>query len=284
MESPLGNSSLSKVLYLGPNSVKAIYASLFESRSHALACGEVTTLNDPKKLVDYFDTSTINHRPERTFSARGSRYLGCTGYQVFAYPRVDNGTGAAPDSIGLRSNCHGRSSRRLRRIIQGHGVVHRDGPSSTRLLTFRLVHCFGINVALGLVLGTVVALLAWPISWFYDEKKLITITPLLAMGIPLSSIGIQHRALLTRQMEFVALAIVEVSAQSISIITAVALAYAGDFYWPGNKYWALATMPVVVAAINSAGVWTVCRWRPGRPRLGSGVRAPVALRWLPERA
>lgn len=132
---------------------------------------------------------------------------------------------------------------------------------------------FWINVAFGLVLGIVLACLAVPIAWFYNgEQRLVAVTLVLALGIPISGLGIQHQAVLRRQMRFVALAVVDTVAMLTGIMTAIVLALLGKAYWPEANYWALVAMPLATATTGAAGVWIVCRWRPSGPRRGSGVR------------
>jgi PST family polysaccharide transporter len=43
----------------------------------------------------------------------------------------------------------------------------------------------------------------------------------------------------------------------------------------GFGYWALVWRELVVSASYAAGVWLICRWIPGRPRLNSAVRSSL---------
>ncbi len=124
-----------------------------------------------------------------------------------------------------------------------------------------------VNVAISIVIGIVIAACAVPISWFYDEPRLINITLVSAAAMPLSGLIIQHQALLKRQMRFGALAGIETTAVTIGVTTAVVMAY-GD-----AGYWALVLMPIVAAVVRVTATWVVCGWRPGRPVRHSGVRA-----------
>ncbi|NOY40509.1 MAG: lipopolysaccharide biosynthesis protein [Planctomycetes bacterium] len=131
---------------------------------------------------------------------------------------------------------------------------------------------FWVNVAMGLVLGVLLVCLATPIAWFYTEPRLTRITMVLALGIPVSGLSIQHQALLRRQMRFVALAIVDTVSMLAGIVVAITLAMFGAAYWPEAKYWALVAMPLTTAVVGAIGVWVACGWRPSGPRRGSGVR------------
>lgn len=134
---------------------------------------------------------------------------------------------------------------------------------------------FWINVAISTALGAVMALSAWPIAWFYGEPRLTTITIVLSLGFPLSGLGIQHQALLRRQMRFTTLAAVEIVTQFVAFCVGVTLAGLGIFYWPDFNYIALAVSPPASSLVAAIGYWIACDWRPGAPRRGTGVRGMV---------
>lgn len=130
---------------------------------------------------------------------------------------------------------------------------------------------FWINVALGLALMVCVCLLSPVIAWFYGEPRLVAISFAMAGVFPLGGVAIQHQALLRRQMRFGTLAIIEVLSQvagaSLGIVAALC----------GAGYWALVAMAAGTAVTTAMLVWACCRWVPGRPGRGHGVRDMLAF-------
>ncbi|MHC4744299.1 MAG: lipopolysaccharide biosynthesis protein [Planctomycetota bacterium] len=126
---------------------------------------------------------------------------------------------------------------------------------------------FWINVAISLLLTGIVAGMSPVIAWWNKEPELLKVAPVLAIGVFLGGLAIQHHALLRRQMRFTAAVLIELSSISLGIVAAIvaALLDAG--------YWSLVIMNLVSAATLTAGVWIVSGWCPGRPRLRSGVRS-----------
>jgi O-antigen/teichoic acid export membrane protein len=118
---------------------------------------------------------------------------------------------------------------------------------------------FWVNAGAGALTGVCVACLAPAIAWFYREPRLIPITVVLAWTFVLGGLSVQHRALLSRQMHFVALAGVE----TLSLLAGVVAAVIASLL--GAGYWSLVIMQVVTAAADVTWAWLFCRWRPGRP-------------------
>lgn len=130
---------------------------------------------------------------------------------------------------------------------------------------------FWINVALSTAITLLVAALAPVIAWFYNEPRLTGITLILAGGIIFSGLGVQHQALLTRQMRFSALAATDFTAILTGIIVAIVAA------WNGFGYWSLVMMQLTTTVVNTAGDWILCGWRPGLPVRNSGVRSMLVF-------
>jgi len=72
-------------------------------------------------------------------------------------------------------------------------------------------------------------------------------------------------------MRFTAIAIIEIASLVFGIGTAVTLA------WYGAQYWALVGSQLILGLTYAVGVWSLCRWRPGRPVRGSGIRPMLAI-------
>ena len=126
---------------------------------------------------------------------------------------------------------------------------------------------FWINILLGALLGLVTAAMAPAIAAFYQEPQLFGVTAVLAMGFLFNAAGVQHAALLQRQMRFAALAAINVA----SYIVGAAIAIGGAK--TGYGYWALVAMSVTSPLIATLGFWITTGWVPGMPHRGAGIRS-----------
>ena len=118
---------------------------------------------------------------------------------------------------------------------------------------------FWINLAVGCGFSALIAASAPLIAWFYDEPRLVGITLVSSTTFILAALGSQHQALLRRAGMFQELAAVESTSTLISIAITVAMAFAG------YGYWALTARSVTLFACIAIGMWSQCRWVPGRP-------------------
>jgi O-antigen/teichoic acid export membrane protein len=126
---------------------------------------------------------------------------------------------------------------------------------------------FWINLLVGALL-TVIAVLSAPIvSDFYHEPRLFRVTTVVAIGFLFNGAGVQHSAILQRQMRFSALALVDVVSLIISTVLAIGAAKAG------YGYWALVVMSVCLPLTTTIGLWLASRWVPGMPHRGIGIRS-----------
>jgi O-antigen/teichoic acid export membrane protein len=130
---------------------------------------------------------------------------------------------------------------------------------------------FWINLAFSLAIAFIIALLAPALSWFYQKASLTPITLALATTFIFSGLTVQHQALLTRQMRFLSLAIIEITAMLFGAIAAIISA----FY--GAGYWALVILQIVTAIANAIGTWVVCGWRPSMVIEKAGIGSMLAL-------
>ena len=126
---------------------------------------------------------------------------------------------------------------------------------------------FWINMLVGVLLGLLAVAAAPAIAAFYHEPKLIGVTVLLALGFPINAAGVQHSALLQRQMRFTTLAVIGV----VSLVGGAAIAIGGAE--AGYGYWALVAMTVVMPLIGTIGFWLSAAWLPGLPHKLAGIRS-----------
>jgi len=130
---------------------------------------------------------------------------------------------------------------------------------------------FWVNVSFGGAL-TLLTIAAGPVlAWFYHEPRLTHVAWALSGAFLIGGLSAQHQALLRRQMRFAALATIELVSVFVGLTVGVVLAMRG---W---GYWSLVAQQLGMALILMIGVWIGCRWRPGRPVCGSGVRSMLAF-------
>ncbi|MCX5568531.1 lipopolysaccharide biosynthesis protein [Kaistia nematophila] len=118
---------------------------------------------------------------------------------------------------------------------------------------------FWVNLLIGVVFAIFCCLLAPVLVHFYGEPKLFWLTILLAPGFIFSAAGVQHLAILQREMRYATLTIVESAAQLLGLIAGVTLALAGF------RYWALVGAAIVTQLVTASGLWAATGWLPGRP-------------------
>jgi O-antigen/teichoic acid export membrane protein len=126
---------------------------------------------------------------------------------------------------------------------------------------------FWINVAVGSALAFLLMALSPVVASFYHEPRLIWVTVVLATGFIINAAGVQHSALLQRQMRFTALAAIDVISIVVSAALAIGAAYAG------LRYWALVIMTLSMTLVTTIGLWLTTSWIPAAPRRNAGIRS-----------
>jgi PST family polysaccharide transporter len=126
---------------------------------------------------------------------------------------------------------------------------------------------FWINVLVGTILAVVALVLAPVVASFYHEPRLFSITSVLAMGFLFNAAGVQHSALLQRQMRFTALAVISTGSWIVSTGVAIVMARTG------YGYWALVAMTVVLPLSTTLALWFTAAWLPGLPRRRAGIQS-----------
>lgn len=130
---------------------------------------------------------------------------------------------------------------------------------------------FWLSTAFAAAVSLLALILAPAMGWFYRDARLVAVTAALACVPLIDGVTLQLAAVMTRQMRFMALSVIDAVALVGGVLAALALA------WGGAGYWALVGHEVVYSAGYAAAIWLVCRWRPGRPRRHSGVGPMVAF-------
>ncbi|SRR6266496_700664 len=126
---------------------------------------------------------------------------------------------------------------------------------------------FWINLAVGVVVGVVAVALAPAVAAFYHEPRLFWVTIISASAFVFNAAGVQHSALLQRQMRFTALALTN----TVALVVGSSVAIVGAKL--GYGYWALVAMTVTLPVVTTLGLWMVTAWVPGLPHRRSGIRS-----------
>jgi PST family polysaccharide transporter len=124
---------------------------------------------------------------------------------------------------------------------------------------------FWINILVGAVLTLALAVMAPLVVRFYHEPRLFWVTIALATGFLINAAGVQHSALLQRELRFTALAVIQVIALVVSTTLGIGAALLG---W---GYWSLVVLSITLPLVSSIFFWLAASWIPGRPRQGVGI-------------
>ena len=124
---------------------------------------------------------------------------------------------------------------------------------------------FWVNVGVGIAAMLACAASAPAISWFYGDTRLTSVVVALSVGLLLSGIRVQPRALLRRRMAFRTLVRVEVVAHASAVASAIT---AG---WMGVGYWALVAQYLTMEVVATVGILWMARWAPNKPAWTDGA-------------
>jgi O-antigen/teichoic acid export membrane protein len=126
---------------------------------------------------------------------------------------------------------------------------------------------FWINLVVGAALTLLMVAMAPAIAAFYREPRLVWVTVVLASGFVVNAAGVQHSALLQRQMRFTTMAGIEVLSLVLSITIGIGMALRG------YGYWALAATALVPTMVTTTCLWIASGWIPGKPQRRTGMRS-----------
>jgi len=126
---------------------------------------------------------------------------------------------------------------------------------------------FWINSLVGVSLWILLAAASPLVAMFYREPRLFWVTMILAMGFFFNSLGVQHSAMLQREMRFTAIALIDIIALIISVSVGIGMAL------KGFKYWSLVGMTIITPFVTTIMLWLASGWIPGPPRRKSGTHS-----------
>ena len=161
--------------------------------------------------------------------------------------------------------------------LTGFITVIRDGGLAlatiqrARITHDQISNLFWLNLLLGLLAAALIAALSPAMAWFYRDPRVLWIGLALAGASIISSLSVQHTALMQRQMRFGAIALIG----TIGMLVGFASAIVGA--WRGAGVWALAVQQYASGLTTALLVFATCRWRPGLPRRGTGVRPMIRI-------
>ena len=128
-----------------------------------------------------------------------------------------------------------------------------------RLQTIERAHldtAFTIGIARGAVLCAIVALIAVPSSWLYEDARLINIILLLALAPLVKSFYSPQMSDYYRTLNFSKIFIIDVSGKVCGAVVSIAIVLLG------GSYWAIITNTVVSAFAGTLLSYCVAPYRP----------------------
>jgi O-antigen/teichoic acid export membrane protein len=128
---------------------------------------------------------------------------------------------------------------------------------------------FWLNQLVGGLLGLFTLAISPALVSFYQEPRLLGVTAALASGFVFNAAGVQHSAILQRQMRFTTLAAIEIFSLVVSTAVGIAMAVSGF------GYWSLVGWSVSLPVAASAGAWWAVKWIPRGPRRGTGIGSMI---------
>ena len=126
---------------------------------------------------------------------------------------------------------------------------------------------FWINVVIGAILALILVASSPVVAAFYHEPHLLWVSIVLAAAFLFNAIGVQHSALLQRQMRFTAIALIDTVCLVASTFVAISMAMLGF------GYWALVASAVLLPLFTTVCLWLATGWIPGRPRLRAEIQS-----------
>ncbi|MBF0225411.1 MAG: lipopolysaccharide biosynthesis protein [Desulfobacterales bacterium] len=118
---------------------------------------------------------------------------------------------------------------------------------------------FWINVSINSFCCILCAIISPYVAWFYSDLRLTSITLILGTVFFINGLGVQHLALLKRQMRFGIVVGIEILATALSLIAGVYCAFIG------LGYWALVVKQLSLPLFQTIGTWLFCPFKPGLP-------------------
>lgn len=120
---------------------------------------------------------------------------------------------------------------------------------------------FWLNMLASGGLAVFLLLLSPAIGWFYGDARAGHVAALSGVGLLISGAGLQHSALLNRDLRFAALGRAEIAGLAVSYGGAILLAVLL------RSYWALVLGTLAGSLVQTLLYWQASTFRPSRPHL-----------------
>lgn len=124
---------------------------------------------------------------------------------------------------------------------------------------------FWRNMAASVVIALVLIGVAPGVGWFYGDLRAGALTAASALSVVAAGLALQHTALMTREMRFAALSVIDTVAATAGFAATFVLAL------KLRNYWALFAGALAGTAVRTALIWLSSNWRPSRPRFQPDV-------------
>ncbi|MDH2356819.1 lipopolysaccharide biosynthesis protein [Bradyrhizobium sp. SSUT112] len=139
------------------------------------------------------------------------------------------------------------------------------------IFQLQVSNLFWINLALGSTFGVTLAACAPLVAYVFGEPKVLSLTVVMALMIPLGMLSLHPNALLARQLRFATVARIEVAAAAAGSAVTLVCASAGF------SYWSLAIGQLAATTVTVVMSWSFCGWKPSWPTRSLSVRAEFAF-------
>ncbi|MBL8175184.1 MAG: MOP flippase family protein [Bryobacterales bacterium] len=139
----------------------------------------------------------------------------------------------------------------FRDLGTGAAVVQRQSISPRMLSSV-----FWFNLLVGIVLGSGVFLLAGPAVSFFHDARVKPILQVMSLALPLASLSVVQQSLMSREMAFERLAVLEFVTSLIAYAAALGCALSG------MGPWSLVVLNLASSFVSTAMLWFLSSWRP----------------------
>jgi len=130
---------------------------------------------------------------------------------------------------------------------------------------------FWFNLLTTFALAVVLAASSPFVAAFFHQPIVAQVILLSLTGFVLTGISLQHRTLLSRDLRFTELAVIDSAAITLQFATTLVLAI------QGYGVWAIVIGTICNAAVNSLLCVALARWKPGPPRMIDDARSVFAF-------
>jgi PST family polysaccharide transporter len=151
------------------------------------------------------------------------------------------------------------------------GVIQDLGLNQVTIQRAQISHAqmsalFWLSLGFSFLMAMAFAGSAPLVAWFFGDPRLIPLSIAFAFLILLGGSQSQQFAVLNREQQFKTLAILDILGATTSATVGITVAY----FIP--SYWALYAANFASSFVSFVCVWTVCRFRPGRPEFQGDFR------------